>query len=106
MNRRHKNEYGMESNQKVLDLQFNDEFSELSIQQLLFACIDGAGILDTLIVLASTPWKNYTANSNHTGSSKRGKIHSILIKEKGKLVNIDLSNLSPDDRAEIILQHI
>lgn len=50
---------------QVHSLQNTPEFAQLTIEQLLYACIHGAGFKETAYVMYNTEWSKYCPDTEH-----------------------------------------
>jgi hypothetical protein len=84
----------------------NDIFADLSIEQLLYAAIEGSSLADVVEILSHTKWKKYCRTEHkYNGQIKSQKITGIVVKGKQERT-IDLSNLDYGDKVRMILKYL
>jgi hypothetical protein len=68
---------------EVLKLQKNSEvFADLTVEQLLYACVSAVGLGETVAVLSSTPWKKYCPGEKYNGINKTTRMEGISLRNK------------------------
>lgn len=93
---------------QVLKLQQDNEtFADLTVEQLLYACVAAVGLDETVAVLATTPWKKYCKGERYNGKNKYGtKLQGIIVKNSKGTREIDFLETPYEHRVEAVLRYL
>jgi len=92
---------------QVLKLQEDCEvFNDLTVEQLLYACISAVGLDETVAVLATTPWKKYCSGESYNGQNKTTEITCLQVENKKTIREIFFGELDWKYRVEMVLRYL
>lgn len=92
---------------EVMKLQEESElFNDMSVEQLLYACIIGTDFEDVVWNLVLTNWSRHDPRCKYRGNSKKSKITKITVASDKTEREIDVSQLDPELRLHRILSYL